>query len=153
MSGVRAQPNTRHSHPRVLPLGEAHSTSWQTGGRGPGRGVRPADPDRGVYGISVAAELTGLGVQTLRLYETRGLLEPDRTTGGTRRYSPNDLDRLRRIGTLLDAGLNLAGISMVFTLEQHNRDLEQQNRDLKERNSQLSQEKRRKNKRDPHRAR
>lgn len=101
--------------------------------------MRPADPDRGVYGISVAAELTGLGVQTLRLYETRGLLEPDRTTGGTRRYSPNDLDRLRRIGTLLDAGLNLAGISMVFTLEQHNRDLEQQNRDLKERNSQLSQ--------------
>lgn len=103
--------------------------------------MRPTDPDRGVYGISVAAELTGLGVQTLRLYETRGLLEPDRTAGGTRRYSPNDLDRLRRIGALLDAGLNLAGISMVFTLEQHNRDLQQQNRDLEERNLQLQRQK------------
>ena len=66
--------------------------------------------DRGVYGISVAAELVGMGVQNLRLYEARGLLEPDRTDGGTRRYSADDLDRLRRIGDLLDAGLNLAGI-------------------------------------------
>jgi DNA-binding transcriptional MerR regulator len=68
------------------------------------------DEARGVYGISVAAELVGMGVQTLRLYEARGLLEPDRTEGGTRRYSAYDLDRLRRIGDLLDAGLNLAGI-------------------------------------------
>jgi Predicted transcriptional regulators len=77
-------------------------------------------PDRGVYGISVAAELVGMGVQNLRLYEARGLLEPDRTEGGTRRYSQHDLDRLARIGQLLDAGLNLAGIGMVLQLEADN---------------------------------
>lgn len=79
--------------------------------------------DRGVYGISVAAELVGMGVQNLRLYESRGLLEPERTAGGTRRYSRNDLDRLRRIGDLLTAGLNLAGISMVLDLETENAQL------------------------------
>jgi DNA-binding transcriptional MerR regulator len=78
------------------------------------------DGERGVYGISVAAELVGMGVQNLRLYEARGLLEPDRTEGGTRRYSADDLDRLRRIGDLLEAGLNLAGIGMVLDLEAQN---------------------------------
>lgn len=78
------------------------------------------DRRRGVYGISVAAELVGMGVQNLRAYEARGLLEPDRTDGGTRRYSADDLDRLRRIGDLLDAGLNLAGIGMVLDLEDEN---------------------------------
>jgi MerR family transcriptional regulator, heat shock protein HspR len=82
-------------------------------------GPRPAD-ERGVYGISVAAELTGMGVQNLRAYEARGLLEPERTSGGTRRYSAHDLDRLRRIGDLLAAGLNLAGIAMVIALEDEN---------------------------------
>ena len=81
------------------------------------------DPQRGVYGISVAAELVGMGVQNLRAYEARGLLEPERTDGGTRRYSADDLDRLRRIGDLLDAGLNLAGISMVLDLETQNSEL------------------------------
>jgi MerR family transcriptional regulator, heat shock protein HspR len=76
--------------------------------------------DRGVYGISVAAELTGLGVQTLRLYESRGLLEPARTAGGTRRYSEQDLDRLRRIGELIGDGLNIAGIALVLELEAEN---------------------------------
>jgi MerR family transcriptional regulator/heat shock protein HspR len=84
------------------------------------------DPQRGVYGISVAAELVGMGVQNLRAYEARGLLEPDRTDGGTRRYSADDLDRLRRIGDLLDAGLNLAGISMVLDLENQNSELRAQ---------------------------
>jgi MerR family transcriptional regulator/heat shock protein HspR len=81
------------------------------------------DNDRGVYGISVAAELVGMGVQNLRLYEARGLLEPDRSGGGTRRYSSDDLDRLRRIGDLLQAGLNLAGIGMVLDLEAQNTQL------------------------------
>src|SRR3954454_11384854 len=81
------------------------------------------DSARGVYGISVAAELVGMGVQTLRLYEARGLLLPDRTDGGTRRYSADDLDRLRRIGELLDAGLNLAGIRTVLDLEAQNQQL------------------------------
>ena len=82
--------------------------------------VPAPDGDRGVYGISVAADLVGMGVQNLRLYESRGLLEPERTEGGTRRYSAHDLDRLRRIGDLLDAGLNLAGIGMVLDLEGEN---------------------------------
>jgi MerR family transcriptional regulator, heat shock protein HspR len=84
--------------------------------------------DRGVYGISVAAELVGMGVQTLRLYEARGLLEPARTAGGTRRYSERDLDRLRRIGDLLDEGLNLAGVAMVLELESENARLRGQQR-------------------------
>jgi DNA-binding transcriptional MerR regulator len=86
-----------------------------------------ADSDRAVYGISVAAELVGMGVQTLRLYEARGLLEPARTDGGTRRYSERDLQRLRRIGELLAAGLNLAGVGMVLDLEAKNARLHAQN--------------------------
>ncbi len=82
--------------------------------------VPSPDPEQGVYSISVAAELVGMGVQNLRLYEARGLLQPDRTKGGTRRYSADDLDRLRRIGDLLAAGLNLAGIDMVLGLEAEN---------------------------------
>ena len=80
-------------------------------------GAPPDQDSRGVYGISVAAELVGMGSQNLRQYEARGLLEPARTAGGTRRYSVGDLDRLRHIGALLDAGLNLAGIAMVLDLE------------------------------------
>ena len=83
---------------------------------------RPSPPDEelGVYGISVAAELVGMGVQTLRLYETRGLLAPARTAGGTRRYSARDLERLRRIAALLDLGVNLVGIGMVLDLQDEN---------------------------------
>ena len=84
--------------------------------------------DRGVYGISTAAELVGMGAQNLRLYEARGLLEPARTEGGTRRYSADDLDRLRRISDLLGAGLNLAGIAMVLALEAENFQLRAQRR-------------------------
>jgi MerR family transcriptional regulator/heat shock protein HspR len=91
-------------------------------GRGAVGGAEP-DAARGVYGISVAAELTGMGVQNLRAYEARGLLEPERTEGGTRRYSADDLDRLRRIGDLLEAGLNLAGIAMVMDLQDENTQL------------------------------
>jgi MerR family transcriptional regulator, heat shock protein HspR len=78
------------------------------------------DPGRGVYGISVAAELVGVDAQSLRLYERRGLLEPARTAGGTRRYSSDDIDRLRRITELLAAGLNLTGIGHVLNLEADN---------------------------------
>ena len=81
------------------------------------------DADRAVYGISVTAELVGMGVQTLRIYEARGLLAPARTAGGTRRYSVADVERLRRIAALLDAGLNLAGIAMVLELQDENRRL------------------------------
>jgi MerR family transcriptional regulator, heat shock protein HspR len=70
-----------------------------------------------VYAISVAAELSGTAIQNLRVYERRGLLSPERTDGGTRRYSEDDVRRLVRIRELLEAGLNLAGIDRVLELE------------------------------------
>lgn len=70
-----------------------------------------------VYAISVAAELTGIGVQTLRLYEQHGLLTPARSTGGTRRYSGDDLTRLHRITTLTGEGVNLAAVARILELE------------------------------------
>jgi len=88
--------------------------------------VNKVDPTHGVYAISVAAEIVGMDVQRLRMYEARGLLEPDRTSGGTRRYSHDDLDRLRRISDLLDAGLNLAGVGMVMDLQDENHELRRQ---------------------------
>ncbi len=100
----------------VDPITPGRAISEASGASAP---VRP-HVDRGVYGITVAAELVGTGVQTLRLYERRGLLEPDRTAGGTRRYSEADLVRARRIGALLGAGLNLCGIAMVLGLETEN---------------------------------
>ena len=72
---------------------------------------------RGVFAISVVADLVGTGVQNLRAYERRGLVEPARTPGGTRLYSEADVTRLRRIAELLSHGLNLAGIAMVLDLE------------------------------------
>ena len=78
---------------------------------------------RGVYAISVAAELVGTGQQNLRLYERKGLLEPLRTQGGTRRYSEADLVTLRRISELLSLGLNLSGIRLVLSLEDENSSL------------------------------
>ena len=74
---------------------------------------------RAVYIISVAAELAGVHPQTLRIYERKGLLEPARTTGGSRRYSQADIDHLRRIQDLTDEGLNLAGVKKVLELEAH----------------------------------
>ena len=71
----------------------------------------------GVYVISVAAELAGVHPQTLRIYERRGLLDPERTSGGSRRYSEADLARLERIVELTNAGLNLEGVKRVMELE------------------------------------
>lgn len=79
--------------------------------------IKPrSGPAEGVYGISVAAQLTGTGPQNLRAYEGRGLLKPARTPGGTRLYSQNDLDTVEEITALLGQGLNLAGVEMVFSL-------------------------------------
>jgi len=82
------------------------------------------DRDRAVFAISVAAELSGTTVQNLRAYERSGLLEPQRTEGGTRRYSEGDVERLMRIRTLLNAGLNIAGIERVLTLEEQVHELQ-----------------------------
>lgn len=82
-----------------------------------------SDPDRALYGISVAADLTGVNPQALRVYEAKGLLEPSRTEGGTRRYSGRDIERINQITTLLRAGLNLAGVAHVLELEAETRRL------------------------------
>src|SRR4051794_25786831 len=76
------------------------------------------DPTHAVFVISVAAELAGVHPQTLRIYERKGLLDPARTGGGSRRYSEVDIDRLRRIQELTTEGLNLAGVKMVLELEE-----------------------------------
>jgi DNA-binding transcriptional MerR regulator len=81
----------------------------------------------GVYGISVAAELSGIPVQSLRLYESHGLLTPIRSNGGTRRYSADDIARLRRISRLVAAGVNLAGIGRILELEDDNAGLVAEN--------------------------
>jgi MerR family transcriptional regulator/heat shock protein HspR len=76
------------------------------------------DAERGVFMISVAAELAEMHPQTLRMYEARGLIEPKRSAKGTRLYSHADVERLRRIQELTsDAGMNLAGVEKVFELE------------------------------------
>jgi MerR family transcriptional regulator/heat shock protein HspR len=75
-------------------------------------------PDRPIYMISVAAELVGMHPQTLRMYETKGLVRPQRTPGGTRLYSEADVERLRIIQRLTtELGLNLAGVELVLSLE------------------------------------
>jgi MerR family transcriptional regulator, heat shock protein HspR len=75
------------------------------------------DTDQAVYVISVAAELTGMHPQTLRIYERKGLLDPSRTSGGSRRFSERDLERLRHIQELTSIGLNLEGVRRVLQLE------------------------------------
>ena len=72
---------------------------------------------RAVYIISVAAELTGVHPQTLRVYERKGLLTPARTGGMSRRYSDSDLEQIRRVQELTNEGLNLAGVARVLELE------------------------------------
>ena len=76
-----------------------------------------ADLDRGLFSISVAAELAGLHPQTLRIYEREGLIDPARSAGGTRRYSRRDIGRLQEICLLTADGLNLAGIRRVLELQ------------------------------------
>ena len=90
-----------------------------------------------MYGITVAAELAGMSVQALRLYERKGLLEPARTDGGGRRDSDSDIARLRRIGALIAEGINLTGIAWVLGLEADNADLHADNAGLRARNAHL----------------
>jgi MerR family transcriptional regulator/heat shock protein HspR len=75
------------------------------------------EPDRALFSISVAADLTGLHPQTLRAYEREGFVEPARSAGGTRRYSGAEVDRLREMSALADAGVNIAGMRRILDLE------------------------------------
>jgi len=79
-----------------------------------------------VYVISVAAELAGVHPQTLRIYERKGLVDPARTAGGSRRYSDEDISQLRRIQELTTQGLNLAGVERVLRLEAENHALREE---------------------------
>lgn len=84
-----------------------------------------------VYIISVAAEMSGMHPQTLRIYERRGLIEPYRTPGGTRRYSEEDIERLQLIQELTNAGVNLEGVRRILKLEVENERLKAQNERLR----------------------
>ena len=97
--------------------------------------------DRALYGMSVTAELTGVNPQMLRVYEAKGLLEPYRSDGGTRRYSDNDLERIDQITTLLAAGLNLAGIEHVLQLQAETRRLQAEVRRLRARGTRRGRDK------------
>jgi MerR family transcriptional regulator/heat shock protein HspR len=97
---------------------EADGTPSRRSAAASGRGrARQALGDRAVYVISVAAELAGVHPQTLRIYERKGLVDPARTGGGSRRYSEVDIERLRRIQLLTNSGLNLEGVRRVMELE------------------------------------
>jgi MerR family transcriptional regulator/heat shock protein HspR len=87
---------------------------------------KPPTASTAVYVISVAAELAGVHPQTLRIYERKGLVDPARTRGGSRRYSDEDIALLRRIQELTNEGLNLAGVQRVLALEAENRRLREQ---------------------------
>jgi MerR family transcriptional regulator/heat shock protein HspR len=98
------------------------------------------DRDHGVYMISVAAELAGMHPQTLRIYESRGLITPKRSPKNTRLYSQEDVDRLRRIQELTsELGMNLAGVERVFELEEEIERMRRRMRNL-ERHTQRVQE-------------
>ena len=101
--------------------------------------VRTGAPEdaRPVYSISVAAELAELAVPTLRLYEERGLVTPARTGGGSRRYSADDVERIRRVSGLVEDGVTLAAVQMVLDLQDSNRSLTDANRALRDRNAAL----------------
>ncbi|MBA2349533.1 MAG: MerR family transcriptional regulator [Solirubrobacterales bacterium] len=99
------------------------------------------DHDRGVFMISVAAELAEMHPQTLRMYETRGLIEPKRSPKGTRLYSQADVDRLRRIQEMTgELGLNLAGVERVLELEEQLDRMERKVDTLERRAAQLQDE-------------
>ena len=102
---------------------------------------RDVDPRRGVYMISVAAELAGMHPQTLRIYESRGLLQPKRSPKNTRLYSQEDVDRLRRIQELTsELGMNLAGVEKVFELEEELDRMRRRMRSLEKQAEKLEQE-------------
>lgn len=99
-----------------------------------------SDTRRAVFVISVAAELAGMHPQTLRIYERKGLLEPFRTPGGTRRYSQEDIERLQLIQELTSQGLNLEGVRRVLALQEENRTLKRKLDKLRDKLDDLEEE-------------
>ena len=91
--------------------------------------------DRGVYSISVVAELTGVSPQSLRELEARGLIKPKRTDGGTRRYSENDVERIKEVAALLGTGVNHEGALQLMEMRAEAAELRREIRDLSGGNS------------------
>jgi MerR family transcriptional regulator, heat shock protein HspR len=85
-----------------------------------------------LYMISVAAELTGMHPQTLRVYEQKGLVNPGRSRGNTRLYSQADIDRLELIGRLTDEGINLAGVVRILDMREHEEEMEREIDELRD---------------------
>lgn len=99
------------------------------------------EPSKGVYMISVAAELAGVHPQTLRIYEARGLITPKRSPGQTRLYSQDDVEKLRKIQELTsELGMNLAGVEKVFELEEELEGMRSRMERLQKRAAELEQE-------------
>jgi MerR family transcriptional regulator/heat shock protein HspR len=101
------------------------------------------DDERGVFMISVAAELAEMHPQTLRMYEARGLIAPKRSPKNTRLYSQRDVERLRRIQEMTAQGLNLVGVETVLALEERVAKLSAEVRRLRRRNEELEETKER----------
>lgn len=90
------------------------------------------DRNKPLYMISVAADLAGLHPQTLRIYEAKGLVSPQRTSGNTRMYSQADVDRLELIGRLTDEGINLAGVMRILDQKERMREIQAEADKLRE---------------------
>ena len=103
-------------------------------------GQSPRQRDRALFVISVAAELAGVHPQTLRIYERKGLVRPQRTHANSRRYSERDIERLREIQDLTAQGVNLAGVRRIIDLEGEIERLQAEVQDLKEQMDQLALE-------------
>ncbi len=99
-----------------------------------------SETTRAVFVISVAAELAGMHPQTLRIYERKGLIDPFRTPGGTRRYSQEDIERLQLINELTSEGLNLEGVRRVLALQEENRQLKRKLDRLRDRYDDMEEE-------------
>ena len=106
-------------------------------GREPGRG---SDRNKPLYMISVAAELTGMHPQTLRVYEQKGLVTPGRSRGNTRLYSQSDIDRLNLISKLTDEGINLAGVVRILDMRERMLEREDELEELRRRVRELEEE-------------
>ena len=98
------------------------------------------DRNRPLYMISVAADLAGLHPQTLRIYESKGLVTPQRTKGNTRMYSQADIERLEIISQLTDEGINLAGVVRILDMKERSEERERETEKLRSRVRQLEEE-------------
>ena len=127
--------------PKTNPDGGSRPDRDRGGRPEPDDGGKRVRRDRGVYMISVAAELAGMHPQTLRIYETRGLITPKRSPKNTRLYSQEDVDRLRRIQELTtELGMNLAGVEKVFELEEELERMRRRMRTLERQAQRLEEE-------------